>query len=274
MLNITEFGGVKMKKFLLPLAALMMILVAQSAQARLVTKTVEYRQGDTVLEGYLAYDDSVKGKRPGVLVIHEWKGLGPYEKKRAEQLAALGYVAFAADIYGKNVRPATPELAAKEAAKYRGPDRGLIRERAAAGLDRLAGVAEVDPDRLAVIGYCFGGTAALELARSGAKLRGAVSFHGGLDTPLPADALKIRGKVLVLHGADDPNVPPAQVAAFQQEMRMAKVDWQMIYYGGAVHSFTNPKSGADPSKGAAYNAKADRRSWDAMKQFFNEIFAK
>lgn len=260
-----------MKRILL---GLMMVLVATSAQARLVTKTVEYRQGETVLEGYLAYDDAVKGKRPGVLVIHEWKGLGPYEKARADQLAALGYVAFAADIYGKGVRPATPELASAEAGKYRGTDRSLLRARAAAGLEKLASFKEVDPDRLAAIGYCFGGTAALELARSGANLKGAVSFHGGLDTPIPADALKIRSKVLVLHGADDPHVPPAQVASFQQEMRMAKVDWQMIYYGGAVHSFSNINSGNDPSKGAAYNEKADRRSWEAMKQFFAEIFAK
>ena len=252
----------------------MMVLVATSAQARLVTKTVEYRQGETVLEGYLAYDDAVKEKRPGVLVIHEWKGLGLYEKARADQLAALGYVAFAADIYGKGVRPATPELASAEAAKYRGTDRSLMRARAAAGLEKLASFKEVDPDRLAAIGYCFGGTAALELARSGANLKGAVSFHGSLDTPIPADAMKIRGKVLVLHGADDPHVPPAQVADFQHEMRMAKVDWQMIYYGGAVHSFSNINSGNDPTKGAAYNEKADRRSWEAMKQFFVEIFAK
>jgi len=260
-----------MKKFLL---ALMMTLVAQSAIAGVVGKTVQYRHGDTVLEGYLAYNDSIKGRRPGVLVIHEWTGLGTYEMRRADQLAALGYVAFAADIYGKGVRPVGPELAAREAAKYRGSDRGLIRARGAAGLEKLASFAEVDPQRLAVIGYCFGGTAALELARSGAGLLGTVSFHGGLDTPGPADALKIRGKVLVLHGADDPHVKPEQVSSFQQEMRMAQVDWQMIYYGGAVHSFSNPKSGNDPSKGAAYNEKADRRSWEAMKQFFVEIFAR
>ena len=260
-----------MKHFVL---AFMMVMVAQHAQARLVTKDVEYREGDTTLEGYLAYDDSVKGKRPGVLVIHEWTGVGDYEKKRAEQLAALGYLAFVADIYGKGVRPATPELAAKEAAKYRGADRTLIRARAAAGLDKLASFEQVDPERLAVIGYCFGGTAALELARSGARQLGTVSFHGGLDTPVPADALKIRGKILALHGADDPHVPAAQVAAFQQEMRFAKVDWQMNYYGGAVHSFSNPKSGNDPAKGVAYNEKADRRSWEAMKQFFVEIFGK
>ena len=256
------------------LLALMMVMVAQTAQARLVTKTVEYRQGNTVLEGYLAYDDALKGKRPGVLVIHEWMGVGPYEKMRAEQLARLGYVAFAADIYGKGVRPGTPELAAAEAAKYRGADRTLIRARAAAGLEKLASFPQVDPARLAAIGYCFGGTAALELARSGADLAGTVSFHGGLDTPVPADALKIRGRVLALHGGDDPFVTPAQVAAFQQEMRLAKVDWQMNYYGGAVHSFSNPISGNDPTKGVAYNEKADRRSFLAMQQFFTEIFAR
>jgi len=259
-----------MKKYLF---AAMMVFAAQSALAGVVGKTVEYRQGDTVLEGYLAYNDSIKGKRPGVLVIHEWTGLGAYERKRADQLAKLGYVAFAADIYGKGVRPAGPEPAAKEAAKYRGSDRSLIRARGAAGLGKLASLPQVDPERLAVIGYCFGGTAALELARSGAKLRGTVSFHGGLNTPDPTDAKNIRGKVLVLHGADDPNVKPAEVDAFQKEMRQAKVDWQMVYYGGAVHSFSNPKSGNDPSKGAAYDEKADRRSWEAMKQFFAEIFA-
>ena len=256
------------------LLAAMMVLITQTAQARLVTKTVEYHQGNTVLEGYLAYDDAVKGKRPGVLVIHEWTGVNDYVKKRVDQLAALGYVAFAADIYGKGVRPSTPELAGKEAAKYRGKDRSLLRARAQAGLDVLAASPQVDAGHLAVIGYCFGGTAALELARSGASLRGTVSFHGGLDTPVPADALNIHGKVLALHGADDPHVPPDQVAAFQQEMRLAKVDWEMVYYGGAVHSFTNPDSGNDPSKGVAYNAEADRRSWAEMKMFFDEIFAK
>jgi len=256
------------------LLAFLMMTVAQQAQAKLVTKKVEYRQGETVLEGYLAYDDALKGKRPGVLVIHEWTGVSQYEMKRAEQLAGLGYVAFAADIYGKGVRPATPQAAAKEAAKYRGADRSLIRARAAAGLDKLASLPHVDPKRLAVIGYCFGGTAALELARSGANVLGTVSFHGGLDTPNPADAKNIKGKVLALHGGDDPFVKPEQVAAFQQEMREAKVDWQMNIYGGAVHSFSNPKSGNDNSKGAAYNEKADHRSWQAMKQFFVEVFGK
>jgi len=251
---------------------LALALTAGAAEAKIVTRTVEYRQGDTLLEGYLAYDDAIVGKRPGVLVVHEWTGIGEYVRKRALQLARLGYVAFCADIYGKGVRPGTPEEAGRVAGKYRS-DRQLLRARAIAGLDRLRMDPRVDPARIAAIGYCFGGTTVLELARSGAQLNGVVSFHGGLDTPNPADGKNIRARVLVLHGADDPHVPPQQVADFQEEMRKGGVDWQMVFYGGAVHSFSNPESGSDPSKGVAYNDKADRRSWEAMKTFFDEIFA-
>jgi dienelactone hydrolase len=256
----------------IPLWTILVALVCTSmAQAVVRTATVEYKDGQTVLEGYLAYDDAAEGKRPGVLVVHEWNGLGPYVQKRAEQLAALGYVAFAADIYGKGVRPQTPDEAAKVASLYRN-NRPLLRERARAGLEALRRDEHVDPRKLAAIGYCFGGTTVLELARSGADVAGVVSFHGGLDTPDPADARNIKGKVLALHGGDDPHVPPAQVAAFEDEMRKAGVDWQLCIYGGAVHSFTNPASGSDPSKGVAYNEKADRRSWQAMRAFFDEIF--
>ncbi len=243
-----------------------------AVDAKLVTKLVEYRQGNTVLEGYLAWDGSFRGKRPGVLVVHEWTGLGNYVKKRVEQLARLGYVAFGADIYGKGIRPTGPEAAGREAGKYKS-DRQLMRARVLAGLDQLASQHLVDRSRIAAIGYCFGGTAVLELARSGADVKGIVSFHGGLDTPSPEDASMIKAKVLALHGADDPIVPPAQVADFQSEMRKGRVDWQMIFYGGAVHGFTNPDAGNDPSKGVAYNEKADRRSWEAMKSFFKEIFS-
>lgn len=253
--------------FILVLAAL-----AGAAEAKMVTRTVEYRQGDTILEGFLAYDDAIAGKRPGVLVVHEWTGLGEYVRKRAVQLARLGYVAFGADIYGKGVRPKAPAEAGREAGRYRA-DRQLLRARARVGLEELRRQPQVDPARVAAIGYCFGGTTVLELARSGAELKGVVSFHGGLDTPDPADGKNIRAKVLVLHGADDPHVPWQQVAAFQDEMRNGNVDWQMVSYGGAVHSFSNPESGNDPSKGAAYNGKADRRSWEAMKAFFSEIFS-
>ncbi len=260
-----------MRTMILALCAL--LTLGGVAEAKIVTRVVEYRQGGAVLEGYLAYDDSLTGKRPGVLVVHEWTGLGPYVRMRVEKLAGLGYVAFGADIYGKGVRPDNPKDAAATAGIYKS-DRKLMRARAAAGLDELRRQPNVDPGRLAAIGYCFGGTTVLELARSGADLRGVVSFHGGLDTPTPADAAKIKARVLALHGADDPFVPPPQVAAFQDEMRSGGVDWQMVFFGGAVHSFTNPDSGNDPKKGVAYNERADRRSWEAMKLFFDEIFGK
>ena len=244
--------------------------IAATARAELHTNSVEYKQGETVLEGYLAYDTARTGQRPGVLVVHEWTGLGPYVKKRCEQLAQLGYIAFGADIYGKGVRPDNPKDAGAQAGKYKS-DRALLRARARAGLDVLLKNELTDTNRVAAIGYCFGGTTVLELARSGADIAGVVSLHGGLDTPT-RDAKNIKCKVLILHGADDPHVPAADVAALQEEFRNAGVDWQMISYGGAVHSFTNPDSGNDNSRGAAYNARADRRSWEAMKQFFAEIF--
>ena len=235
-------------------------------------KVVEYTDGDTILEGCLGFDDGVSGKLPGVLVIHDWWGVGSYVKKRVEQLAALGYITLAADIYGKGVRPATMDEAAEIANRYKA-NRSLLRSRAYAGFKALKDNSSVNMKRMAAIGYCFGGTAVLELARSGADAAGFVSFHGGLQTPTPDDARNIRGKVLVLHGADDPIVPQAEVLGFQEEMREAHVDWQMIIYGGAVHSFTNPDAGHDPSTGAAYNEKADKRSWQAMKTFFHEVFA-
>ena len=243
------------------------------AEAKVVTKVVEYRQGNAVLEGYLAYDDSKAEKRPGVLVVHEWTGLGPYVQKRVQQLAGMGYVAFGADIYGKGIRPDNPKDAAAISGTYKA-DRQLMRDRVLAGLAELRRQPQVDPGRLAAIGYCFGGTTVLELARSGADVRGVVSFHGGLDTTMPAPAAQVRAKVLVLHGADDPFESPAQVTAFQDEMRKAGADWQMVYYSGTVHSFTNPEAGNDPKKGAAYNERADRRSWEAMKLFFAELFGR
>jgi dienelactone hydrolase len=237
----------------------------------IVTKSVEYNDGSTVLEGYLAYDDSLGFPRPGVLIVHEWTGLGDYVKGRAEQLAKLGYVAFAVDIYGKGIRPQTPEEASAQAAIYR-QDRPLMRRRITTGLDWLRQNKLVDPARIAAIGYCFGGGVVLELARSSAAIAGVVSFHGNLDTPHPEDAKNIKAPVLVLHGADDPYVGPEQVTPFEKEMRGGGVDWRLVLYGGAVHSFTNPASGNDPSKGVAYNALADRRSWDEMRRFFDEIF--
>ena len=249
----------------------LLFAVALNAEAKIHTETIEYKDGDAVLEGYLAYDDSIKGVRPGVLVIHEWWGLNPYVKKRAEQLAELGYIAFAADIYGKGIRAKTPEEAGKLAGIYRS-DRQLLRSRVNAGLEALKKQSMTDTKKLAAIGYCFGGTTVLELARSGADVAGVVSFHGGLATPTPQDAKNIKAKVLALHGADDPYVKDQEVLAFEDEMRQGGVDWQLVSYGSAVHGFTNPDNGNDNSKGVAYNEKADKRSWEAMKLFFKEIF--
>ena len=236
-----------------------------------MTRDVLYRDGATVLQGYVAYDDATKTRRPGVLIGHQWKGLGEYEKRRARMLAQMGYVAFALDIYGKGVRPKTREEAGAQAGKYRA-NRPLLRQRARAGVLELRKNRFVDTNRLAMIGYCFGGGTALELARSGANLKGFVSFHGNLDTPNPELAKNIKGKILILHGAIDPNVKPESVAAFHDEMEAAKVDYQFVAYSGAVHSFTEREAGNDISKGAAYNERADRRSWQAMKDFFKEIF--
>ena len=257
-----------MKRILLALFA---VACAFSASAKLVTKTIDYQQGDTTLEGFLAYDDAISTLRPGVLVVHQWMGLTGYEKHRAEMLAKLGYVAFCADIYGKGVRPENAQEAGVQATKYKS-DRALLRARVNAGLEELRKQPFVDQKRLAAIGYCFGGTTVIELALSGADLKGVVSFHGGLDAPNPADAKNIKCKVLALAGADDAFQKPSDLAAFENEMRAAKVDWQITFYGGAVHAFTQPTAGNDNAKGAAYNKKADKRSWQAMKDFFAEIF--
>lgn len=256
---------------LLLIAPVAALVCSTAAQAKIQTQVVEYKQGNTVLEGYLAYDDAIQGQRPGVMVVHEWTGLGPYVKQRSEQLAKLGYVAFAADIYGKGIRPKNPKEAAAQANIYRS-NRKLLRDRAAAGLQVLQNNKLTDRNRIAAIGYCFGGGTVLELARSGANVAGVVSFHGNLDTPNPQDANNIKSKVLVLHGADDPLVPDEQVDAFENEMRQANVDWQLVAYGGAVHSFTNPEAGKDASKGVAYNPTADKRSFADMRQFFSELF--
>lgn len=256
-----------------PIVLFLMILLigAGSAEAALKTRVIEYHDGSALLEGYLAYDDSFSGSRPGVLVVHEWRGLNDYTKHRAEQLAGLGYVAFAADMYGKGIYAKDHQEAGKLSGIYRN-DRNLMRARAKAGLDCLKSQAGVDANNLAAIGYCFGGSTVLELARSGANLKGVVSFHGPLDTPNPADAKNIRGKILVLTGAADSFIPPKQIAAFEQEMKAAGIDYRLIKYPGAVHSFTVPDAGNDPSTGVAYNPDADKKSWEAMAQFLQQLF--
>ncbi len=234
------------------------------------TQTVEYRHGEAALEGYLAYNRNQAGKRPGVVVVHEWRGHNPYVRRRAEELAKLGYVAFAIDMYGKGVYAKDHAEAGKMSGVFR-DDRALMRGRAKAGLDLLLKHELCDPKRVAAMGYCFGGTTALELARAGADLAGAASFHGNLSTPTPADAKNIKGKVIIFHGADDPFIPKAQVEAFHEEMKGAGVDWQLVAFGGAVHSFTVKEAGNDPRQGMAYHEAADRRSWEMLKHFLAEV---
>ena len=250
-------------------------LLASLLPAAAVIKSgpVEYEHAGLKFEGWHAHDADQTGRRPAVLLVHQWLGVTDYEKKRAQMLAELGYNVLCVDVYGKGVRPPSPKEASAEAGKYKA-NRPLLRERVNAGLALLRNHPLTDPQRIVAIGYCFGGTPVVELARSGADIAGVVSFHGALDSPAPADARSIRCRVLALHGADDPFVPAKDVEAFCAEMRAAKVDWQLVSYGGAVHSFTHSHARNDNSKGAAYNEKADRRSWEAMKNFFAELFSK
>lgn len=254
-----------MRAVLHPLLALLASLVP--LPGAIVEKPLEYRAGDVICEGWHAHDDAVSGRRPGVLIVHQWTGISDHEKEAARKLAALGYNVLVADIYGKGVRP-QPPAAGKEAGKYKA-DRPLLRARANAGLDTLAGHPLTDRARIAAAGYCFGGTTVIELARSGAAVKGVVSFHGVLDSPTPADGRNIRAKILALHGADDPFVPAKDIAAFTAEMKAHGVDWKLVSYPGAVHSFTHKAAGSDNSKGAAYNAEADRDSWFQMERFLS-----
>jgi dienelactone hydrolase len=241
------------------------------AGAVIETGDVDYAADGSALRGFVAADTASTERRPGVLVIHDWLGVGGYVQARSQMLARLGYVGFAADIYGAELRPSGDD-APQVVGRFYG-DPALVRARAQAGLEQLQAHPLVDPDRIAVIGYCFGGFCALELARTGADLAGVVSFHGLLRTDFPADDAKIGAKVLVLTGAADPVVPDEQVREFEDAMRAAPaVDWQLVRYSGAMHAFTQPEANA-PGHGAAYQAAADHRSWAAMLAFFDEIFA-
>ncbi len=230
-------------------------------------ETMTYTDNGVTLEGYFAKAEGVPENAPLVLVVHQWRGLGGNEKMRADMLAKAGYNAFAIDMYGKGIRPATDQEAGAEATKYKN-DSVLARKRLMAALDYAKTLPGVNPAHVAIIGYCFGGTMALELARSGADIDAAISFHGGLSTKAPAtEEGVIKAAIQVHHGADDPFVPPAEVQAFTQEMNKAGADWMLSMYSGAVHAFTQKEAGNDPSKGAAYNEKADSRSWAAALDF-------
>ena len=254
-------------------ALLALAFVAPSAHAELKSKEIEYKHGDTTLLGYLVWDDSPSvGKRPGVVVVHEWMGHNDYVRRRANMLAKLGYAAFALDMYGKGVKAKDPQEAGQMAGRFKN-DRKLMRERAQAGLDVLKKQSMVDTSRIGAMGYCFGGQVALELGRSGADLKGIVSFHGALDTPTPDDAKNIKAKVLACHGSADPFVPLEHVRDFIQEMENGKVDYRVIAYGpGVVHGFTNPDNKNSKMQGVGYDENADRRSWEAMRELFDEVF--
>src|ERR1700689_2122100 len=236
------------------------------------TETIEYKDGDVNLRGYLAFDEKKTGKRPGVLVMPEAFGLGEHAKKRAERLAELGYVAFAGDPYGNGVEVGSlPEAMKLATPLFTDPSK--LRKRAPASLRWRPSAVNTDASRLASIGFCMGGTFSLELARDSAPLKGIVSFHGGLQTQRPAEAGKVKAKILVCTGADDTLIPVEQVNAFEAEMKTAGADWQVITYGGAKHSFTNPISDSIGMPGIGYNKLVDARSWKAMADFFEEIFA-
>jgi dienelactone hydrolase len=254
----------------LSLVIFLSCLLGSPADAKVVTQVIPYTQNGNTLKGYLAYDDTMSGKRPGVLVVHEFWGLNDFARQRAEKLAQMGYVALAADMYGEGKVTTNPEEARTLAGHIRSTP--LMRERARAALQVLASQKLVEPKRLAAIGYCFGGTTVLELAYSGAPVLGVVSFHGGLSVPKLEDWQNIKASFLILHGAEDPHIKAEDITAFQQAMGQVGVDWQMIFYGGAVHSFANPAAGSDKSKGVAYDPKAESRSWQAMQIFLREIF--
>ena len=248
------------------IVAISMIATTAIAQGN----AVNYKDGDTKLQGYFAKAKAKQVKSPGIVIIHAWFGLTDHEKESANKLSALGYHALAADIYGINTTIKTPQEAGEKATYYK-TNYKIFQSRIKAAIDEIIKQG-ADPDRIVVMGYCFGGTGALEAGRGGLPVEAVISFHGGLGKDAQRENNVIEPRVLVLHGADDPYVPTAEITAFQQEMRDVNADWQMIYYANAVHAFTNKSLGTDNSKGAAYNDLAAKRSWEHLKLFLKELF--
>jgi dienelactone hydrolase len=246
------------------------LLIAFPAPAKVVLKEIDYKAGDTDMKGFVAYDDAATGKRPGVLVIPEWWGNNDYPKSRAQQLAELGYVAFAADMYGGGKTTDDPKQAGEWAGQFK-KDPKLARQRVQAALDTLKQQPNVDPEKLGAIGYCFGGTCVLQMARWNAPVKGVVSFHGDLTPVEPAKA-QIKPRVLVCTGEADTFVPQTAVDAFKKEMAAARADSKIITYPDAHHSFTNPNADSHHMDNIKYNADADKKSWEDMKSFFSDIF--
>ena len=258
-----------MKQMLIAAAAV--LLFASAAAAEVQTREVEYKQGDTVLVGLVAWDGAAKGKRPGVLVVHEWWGHNEHARNQAKRLAEAGYVGFALDLYGKGkvaTHPNDAEAFMTEATK----DPAVLAARFNAALELLKQDPHVDPKKIAAIGYCFGGSVVLGRARAGADLAAVASFHGALATKSPAEKGKVKARVLVLTGAADPFIPPDQVEAFTKEMTAAGATFQVVSYPGAKHGFTNPNADKAGMDALAYNAEADQKSWAAMLELFKEVF--
>lgn len=237
----------------------------------LKTQKIEYSASDVIMEGYLAHDANITQKKPAILVCHDWSGKNDFACQKAEQLAELGYVGFALDMFGKGKIGKTKE----EKSALIQPllaDRALLAKRMLAAYDVVKNMEQVEHSQIGVIGFCFGGLCALDLARNGADVQGVVSFHGLLQPPENFRPQQITSKILVLHGFDDPMVTPDHVTQFGEEMTHAKADWQLYIYGNTMHAFTNPQAN-DPAFGTVYDKKADARSWIAMKEFFKEVFS-
>lgn len=250
------------------------LLISTTAFAKIKTETVVYKDGESVLEGAVVYDTAFvkKNKKlPGIVIVHDWMGVGEYVMMRAEQMAKLGYVSFVADIYGKGVRPKDAKEAGELAGKYKAGDRKEMRTRATAAFNTLASNKLVDTNKIAAMGYCFGGTVVLDMARVGLPLTGVISFHGGLASVKSDEAKNIKTKLLIQHGAMDPYVKTDEVLQFLKELNDYKVNYQFTSYSGAVHAFTEKNAGDDVSKGAAYNQQADERSFLALKNFLEEV---
>jgi dienelactone hydrolase len=257
------------------IAAFLLGIAITPVQAALVGKEVSYRDGETVMKGYLAYDDAMTGKRPGILVVHEWWGHNAYARKRADMLAGLGYTALAVDMYGEGRTAQHPDDAGKFASAVR-QNLAMMQARFNAARDYLNSQETVDPEKNAAIGYCFGGSVVLSMARAGADLDGVVSFHGSLGG-LPPVADKVTARVLVANGADDPFIGADSIAVFREDMDLAGADYEFINYPGAKHSFTNPDANSFGGKFGLpleYNAEVDKASWQKMQEFLDSIFTK
>ncbi|MDZ4742964.1 MAG: dienelactone hydrolase family protein [Verrucomicrobiota bacterium] len=258
-------------KTLITLSLLFICVI--SAHAKSNSFILNYKIDGQEFEGYVAVPAGLKGKAPGVMVVHDWMGLSDFTKKRADELAREGYVAFAVDVYGKGKRASTPEEAMKLAGPFK-KNVKLLRKNMLGAYNQFIKLSQVDKNKVAATGFCFGGTAVLELARTGADIKGAASFHGVLQTTNPNDGKNVKCKLLILHGNLDPYVPPAQVAGFMEEMNKAQVWYRFVGYPDTVHAFTSPAAGTDITKGAAYNPTAARQSYHELQKFLKLVLKK